>query len=167
LERQHRAKGILDRKGIDMLIGDVCNRNVVYATRETTVSDAASLMRRHHVGDVVVVDRADAERMPIGILTDRDIVVEVVAPGLDPKTIKLGDLLLWGQLMTVEENETCPDTIRLMSEKGVRRMPVINAAGVLIGIVSVDDMLPHLAKELAELAGLGPHGRQREIQTRK
>lgn len=60
-----------------------------------------------------------------------------------------------------------PDTIRLMSEKGVRRMPVINAAGVLIGIVSVDDMLPHLAKELAELAGLGPHGRQREIQTRK
>jgi CBS domain-containing protein len=150
-----------------MLIGEVCNRNVVYATREATVSDAASLMRRHHVGDVVVVDRADAERMPIGILTDRDIVVEVVAPGLDAKTIKLGDLLLWGQLMTVEETATCPDTIRLMSEKGVRRMPVINAAGVLVGIVSVDDMLPHLAQELAEVADLGHRGRQRETQTRK
>jgi CBS domain-containing protein len=150
-----------------MLIGDVCNRDVVYVTRETTVGDAASLMRHHHVGDVVVVDRADAERMPIGILTDRDIVVEVVAPGLDAKVIQLGDLMLWGQLTTVEENETCPDTIRLMSEKGVRRMPVINAAGVLIGIVSVDDMLPQLAKELAELAELGRRGRQREIQMRK
>lgn len=150
-----------------MLIGDVCNRNVVYATRETTVSDAASLMRHHHVGDVVVVDRADAERMPIGILTDRDIVVEVVAPGLDPKAISLGDLMLWGQLVTVQENETFPATIRLMSEKAVRRMPVINTAGVLIGIVSIDDMLPQLAKELAEVAELGQRGRQREMQTRK
>ena len=152
---------------MQMLIGDVCNRNVVFATREMTVGEAASLMRRHHVGDVVVIDRADEQRMPIGILTDRDIVVEVVAPGLDPRTIRLGDLLSWGKLVTVEEKDTWSDTVRLMSEKGIRRVPVVNASGVLVGIVSIDDILPQLTKELAELAELSRRGRQREVETRK
>jgi CBS domain-containing protein len=67
-----------------MSIGEVCSRNVIYATREATVAAAAKLMRQHHVGDVVVIHQEDAERMPIGIVTDRDIVVEVVALGVDP-----------------------------------------------------------------------------------
>jgi CBS domain-containing protein len=150
-----------------MLISDVCNRNVVCATRETTISEAANLMRSHHIGDVVVVDRLDGDRVPIGIVTDRDIVVEVVAPGLDAKVITVGDVLLSGRLATVEGRESCPDTIRLMSAKGVRRMPVVNEGGALAGIVSIDDLLPHLATQLSELAELGERGRQREIQTRR
>ncbi len=150
-----------------MLISDVCNRNVVCATRETTISDAASLMRRHHIGDVVVVDQLEGDRMPVGIVTDRDIVVEVVAPGLDAKVITLGDVLLSGRLVTVEGRESCPDTIRLMSAKGVHRMPVVTERGALAGIVSIDDLLPHLATQLSDLADLGARGRQRETQTRK
>jgi CBS domain-containing protein len=150
-----------------MLIKDVCNRNVVCATRETTVTDAADLMRHHHVGDVVVVDQLGDDRIPIGIVTDRDIVVEVVAPGLDTKVITLGDLLLAGRLVTVEGRESCPNTIRLMSAKGVRRIPVLNESGTLAGIVSVDDLLPHLATQLSELAELAARGRQREVKTRR
>jgi CBS domain-containing protein len=150
-----------------MLIGNVCNRAVVCAGHETSVVAAATLMRRHHVGDVVVIDRADPERMPIGIVTDRDIVVEVVASGVDPNTITLGDLISWGALVTAQETDSCEDTLRLMHERGVRRMPVINAAGVLVGIVSSDDMLPRLADELSRIAELGQRGRERETKTRE
>jgi CBS domain-containing protein len=149
-----------------MLIGDVCKRNVVCAIRDTTVRAAANLMRQHHVGDVVVIDRADTERMPVGIVTDRDIVVEVVAPGVDPNTLTLGDLVGWGQLVTAQETDTYADTLRLMHDKGIRRVPVINAAGVLVGIISIDDMLPRAARELSELAELGERGRRREMQSR-
>jgi CBS domain-containing protein len=145
-----------------MPIGDLCNRDVVCASRETTVAQAAKLMRQHHVGDVVVIDRPDAERMPIGIVTDRDIVVEVVALGVDPNTVTLGDLMSWGELVTAHESDTYAATLSLMHAKGVRRMPVINAAGVLVGIVSMDDMLPRYVAELSELADLAAKGRRRE-----
>jgi CBS domain-containing protein len=149
-----------------MLVGEVCNRNVICASRDTTVAAAAKLMREHHVGDVIVVDREDADRMPIGIVTDRDIVVEVVALGVDPGTVTVGDLMSWGQLATVQENDRYADVLRLMHAKAVRRVPVINRAGVLVGIISIDDMLPRFALELSEVAELAARGRQREKQTR-
>lgn len=149
-----------------MLIRDICNRDVVCAARDTTVVAAAKLMRQHHVGDVIVVDRQDEERMPIGIVTDRDIVMEVVAPEVDPAVVTLGDLVSWGGLATVEESDTCAETLRRMHERGVRRMPVINGSGVLVGIVSVDDFLPRYVDELSELAGLAERGRQRERKDR-
>jgi CBS domain-containing protein len=150
-----------------MSIGDLCNRDVICAPRETTVAQAAKLMRQHHVGDVIVIDRADAQRMPIGIVTDRDIVVEVVALGVDPETVTLGDLMSWGQLVTAQETDTYAATLRLMHNKGVRRMPVVNAGGVLVGIISIDDMLPQFVGELSELAELAARGRKREEETRR
>ena len=149
-----------------MLIQDICNRDVVCAPRETTVVQAAALMREHHVGDVIVIDRPDAERMPIGIVTDRDIVIEVIAKGVDPRTATLGDLVPWGRLVTVEETDTDTETLALMHARGVRRMPVIDAAGVLVGIITLDDILPRLARELGQLAEFGQRGRERETQTR-
>ena len=149
-----------------MTIGKICNRNVVCATRETTVVEAANLMRRHHIGDLVVVDESNGRRLPVGIVTDRDIVVEVVAPGLDAKGIRLGDLLI-GRLTSVEEREHSADVVRLMAAKGVRRMPVVDSAGILVGIVTIDDLLPQLATELRELSELAPRSRQRELETRK
>src|SRR5512135_2073003 len=144
-----------------MSIGDLCNRDVICAPRETTVAQAAKLMRQHHVGDVIVIDRADAERMPIGIVTDRDIVVEVVALGVDPNVVTLGDMMSWGQLVTAQENDSYADTLRVMHDKGVRRIPVVNAAGVLVGIISIDDILPKLVVELSEAGDLAARSRQR------
>ena len=149
-----------------MCIGKFCNRNVVCAARETTIVEAAHLMRRHHVGDVVVIDETDAGRRPVGIVTDRDIVVEVVSAGLDPKLVKVGDLLLM-PLVTVEEGTGYAEAIRLMSSKGVRRMPVVNATGLLVGIISLDDLLHQLAVPLGELSELAIRERSHEVQTRK
>ncbi len=149
-----------------MTIGEICNRNVVCATRDTTVVEAANLMRHHHVGDLVVIDDSEGRRRPLGIVTDRDVVVEVVAQGLDAKDIKLGDLLT-RHLTTAEERDSSSDVVRLMAARGVRRTPVVDASGTLVGIVTIDDLLPHLAAQLTELSDLAGRSRQREFQTRK
>lgn len=149
-----------------MLIRDVCTREVVCAARDATVRTAANLMRQHHVGDVIVVDRADRDRMPMGILTDRDIAVEVVARGMDPEVVTLGDIVPWGALACVQETATDTETLQLMHERRIRRVPVINAAGVLVGVVSIDDILPRLSRELHEVADLVERGAQRPVTTR-
>jgi CBS domain-containing protein len=149
-----------------MTIGKFCNRNVVCATRETPVVEAANLMRQHHVGDLIVVEQKAGRKTPLGIVTDRDIVVEVVAPGVDPKTIKLGDLLV-GRLVTVAEDLGRNDAVRLMATSGVRRLPVVDASGGLVGIVTLDDLLLHFAAQLTELAELVPRSRQIEAETRR
>jgi CBS domain-containing protein len=149
-----------------MPIGSLCNRNVVFAARDTTIADAANLMRHQHVGDVVVIDKVDGQHLPVGIVTDRDIVVEVVAMGLDAKVLTLGDILI-GNLVTVDELDERGDTLRLMCLKGIRRMPVVNAAGGLVGIVTVDDLIGELAIELTEISKLTLKEQRREMQFRK
>ena len=149
-----------------MSIAEICNREVVCATRNTTVLEAASLMRRHHVGDIVIVDEDGDRRWAIGIVTDRDIVVEVVAAGLDPRLVKLADLML-EPLTIVEQHMSFAETIRIMAQKGVRRMPVVDAQGALLGIVTLDDLLAHLAPPLATLGELVGHTRQKEMRKRK
>ena len=149
-----------------MCIGKFCNRNVVCANRDTTVVEAAHLMRHNHVGNVIVIDEVDGGRRPIGIVTDRDIVVEIVAAGLDPNLVKVGDLLLQ-PLVTVEERTGYAETIRLMTVNGVRRMPIVSDAGLLVGIVTLDDVLHQLALPLVELSDLAIRERRREVQLRK
>jgi CBS domain-containing protein len=149
-----------------MSIAEFCNRDVVCATRDTTILEAASLMRRHHVGDIVIVDEDADRRWAIGIVTDRDIVVEVVAAGLDPRLIKVADLML-EPLTIVEQHVGLAQTIRTMAQKGVRRMPVVDAQGALLGIVTLDDLLAHLAPSLADLGELAGQSRQKEMQKRK
>jgi CBS domain-containing protein len=149
-----------------MSISEFCHRDVVCATRETTVTEAASLMRQHHIGDLIIVENRDGKRIPVGIVTDRDIVVEVVAAGIDPSQLKLGDLRL-AALVTVDEAASYAQTVSRMSAEGVRRIPVVGAGGALVGIITLDDMLWQLAAPLAALAGLSGRERQLEAYTRK
>ena len=123
-------------------------------------------MRRYHIGDVVVIDQTDGKPVPIGMLTDRDIVVEVVAAGVDPREITVGDLLT-RQLEVIEAHESDSDALRRMSAAGVRRLPVVDRDGVLLGIVSVDDLLPPLALQLDAVAELSRRGRSVEARIRK
>jgi CBS domain-containing protein len=148
-----------------MCIGKFCNRDVVCVTRESTVAEAAVLMRRRHVGDVIVVDETSRGRKPIGIVTDRDIVVEVVCAALDPKLVMVGDLLT-RPLVTVDEHTAYADTVHLMATAGVRRMPVVNEAGVLIGVITLDDLFHQLAVPFAELSDLATRERRHEAMTR-
>ena len=100
-----------------MCIGTHCNRNVVTASRDTTVLAAAHLMRHNHVADVVIVDEVEGGRRSIGPITDRDIVVEIVSTGLDPSAIALGDSPL-APLLTVR---TCRPRRNDPCDGGARR----------------------------------------------
>jgi len=148
-----------------MAIGEFCNREVVFATREMSLPEAAQLMREHHVGDLVVVDEVGGKRVPVGIVTDRDMVIEVIAQSMDIDEFSVGDIM-GPQLVSVSEKEGVFETIRLMRAKGVRRIPVVNQDGGLAGIVSADDMLDLLAEEMAELAKVAPREQEREAKTR-
>jgi CBS domain-containing protein len=148
-----------------MPIGEFCNREVVFATRETSIPEAAQLMRKFHVGDLVVVDEIDSKRVPVGIVTDRDIVIEIVSQSLDLNEFSVGDIMS-PQLISVQEKEGVFEAIRLMRAKGIRRIPVVNQEGGLEGIVSADDILDLLAEEMTELAKVVPREQEREAKTK-
>lgn len=149
-----------------MAIGEICNREVVFATRDTTVQAAAKLMRHYHVGSLVIVDDLAGKRIPVGIVTDRDIVVEVDATDLDPKVITIGDIMTPG-LITVPESEGVLETMEVMRFKGVRRMPVVDSDNQLTGIVTIDDLIEVLAEELTDLTRSISREQTREMQSRK
>lgn len=149
-----------------MPIGEICNREVVFATRDTSILEAAQLMRRHHVGDLIVVDEKNGKRIPAGIVTDRDIVIEVIAKEADINSLTAGDIM-GPELVTTREADGVFETIQLMRLKGVRRMPVVDPHGGLVGIVSVDDLVELLAEEMNELAKLISREQVREAKNRK
>jgi len=136
-----------------MTIGEFCNREVIISNREDSVLEAAKLMRKYHVGDVIVVEQRGDERVPVGILTDRDIVVELVAREVDATEVTVGEAMS-NELLTVNENEQLTDLVQQMQGKAVRRVPVVNANGALVGIVTVDDIIDLLAEQLTSLVGL-------------
>jgi CBS domain-containing protein len=149
-----------------MPISELCNREVVIVQPGDTVLEAARLMRQHHVGDVVVVEDRGGRRVPIGIVTDRDLVVEIMAPQLDPETITVGDIMA-PDLVTVKENIGLYEAIEQMHSKGVRRLPVVDASGGLTGILTLDDLIELLAEEMAALAKLVKHEQKKEVLIRR
>ena len=143
-----------------MKTGEACKRNVVIAKRHTSIPAAAKLMRQAHVGCLVVVDDLD-DRIPVGIVTDRDIVVGVVAADVDAGTMRVGEIMS-ERPVTVTEDDDSLDTLRLMRLRGVRRMPVVSATGVLVGIVTLDDLLGVLAGEFDHLVAAIGNEKTRE-----
>lgn len=149
-----------------MSIKALCNRELVAVGRDDTVSKAAQLMRQNHIGDVLVVEKKQDATLPIGIVTDRDVVIEIVAPGLDPQVITVGDIML-PTIFTVDEDSGVFDAIRLMTSKGVRRLPVVKKDGSLIGIITLDDLLLLMAREFCSFAKLLTKEQQNEAEKRR
>jgi CBS domain-containing protein len=150
-----------------MNIGEISTVQTVFCERNETVQGAALLMRTHHVGDLVVIEQPDfdGQRFPIGIVTDRDIVVSVIALGLDPSSLQVGDIMS-DDLLTVGEHDDVYETIERMRFRGIRRAPVVNQAGGLTGIISADDLLEFLADEMAELSRISSHQQAQEKRAR-
>jgi CBS domain-containing protein len=146
--------------------GEICNREVVIVTRDTGLVEAARLMREHHVGSLVVVLERDGKRVPVGILTDRDIVVAVVAKALDARALTVGEAMSAG-LYVVREQDGLAEVLRAMRERGVRRMPVVAADGALAGILTVDDLVELVAEELGDFVRTVGHERLREARLRR
>ncbi len=148
-----------------MTIGTICNREVITVQRDATVLHAAVLMRQYHDGDVVVIENRKNKTVPIGIVTDRDIVVELVATELDCKVITVGDIIVT-KLIVVKDSAGVFEAIQLMANKGVRLLPVVDDDGGLVGIVTLDDLLLLLSKELAALNKLVTREQKNEAAKR-
>lgn len=149
-----------------MNVGELCNREVILAYRDTRLVEAARLMREHHVGSLVVVVDRLSERVPVGILTDRDIVVAVVAKELDPRTLTAGEVMS-RELFSVREEDGIADALRLMRERGIRRLPVLTHSGALAGIVTIDDLLELVGEELGDFVRTVKSERVRETRVRR
>ena len=137
-----------------MDIGKICQKKVVTVRKSEELIRAAELMRERHVGYLVVVesDLADGLDRPIGVITDRDIVVTVVARAADPSALLVGDVMTQ-QPVTVSENDSIEKALQEMRRIGVRRLPVLGRRGEITGVVSLDDILDVVADEVANLAG--------------
>lgn len=149
-----------------MSVGQYCNRQVVTVERTTEILEIARMMRRYHVGIVVVVERREGADYPIGIVTDRDLVVEVLAQSLTPETVTVGDVMS-DHLLTAKEDDNFWRTVDRMSAKGVRRLVVLNESGALVGILTVDDVLTVLAVGLSDLTRLVQREVAKETQQRQ
>jgi CBS domain-containing protein len=148
-----------------MAIGEICSRQVIFTRKSESVRQAAQLMREYHVGALVVAEESGDRLVPVGILTDRDIAVGIVAKGLDAETLSVGEVMT-PEPLAVQESAGVSETIELMRSRGVRRLPVVDANGALIGIVTADDFIDLLAEELNALARMIAREQRREMDTR-
>jgi CBS domain-containing protein len=152
------------RQEIPMAIADICNRDVVTLFPKDTVADAARLMREKHVGSLVVIRRHEGDR-PVAMFTDRDIAVGVVALGLDPDKT-LVEAVMRPSLLCVRETDSIGLAAAIMRDQGVRRLPVVDEEGLLVGLIAADDLLDLLAGEVSDLATIVSRGMRREAKER-
>lgn len=148
-----------------MLLKEVCTLDVVCCGVDTRVTAAAQLMRNRHVGDLVIVQDPE-ERVPLGVITDRDLVVEVLGNGLDPATTTLGSLMQRPVVIANEKEDTAV-VLERMRTHGVRRVPVVDAHGAAMGIITLNDLLKVLVDEAAALVEIMSRGQDHERRTRR
>jgi CBS domain-containing protein len=129
------------------MIGDICSKPAVTTTPTASVRDAARIMRQKKVGAIVVV----SGNRPAGILTDRDIATTVVADGRDPETVTVGDIM-YRNLTVIPAEKGIMDAAKTFAAKGVRRLPVVDHKGKVIGILALDDLLMLLGSEMGHVA---------------
>ena len=146
-----------------MRLGEICTRNVITVERHTPVPEMARMMRSHHVGNVIVVDHAARGPVPVGIVTDRDIVVQVIAAGLDSTRLTAGDIMTL-DLITASDDQNAFDTVEQMQRNGIRRLPVVDRMGSLVGVIAADDLLELFAIQLTSLSKVAASERKLELQ---
>jgi CBS domain-containing protein len=145
-----------------MRVSEICKSPVITCFRDASATAIAALMREQHVGDVIVVDTVEEHRVPVGIVTDRDLVVRILAAGADAGSMTAAGCMT-RPLVTACEDEDVYDVIWRMRSKGVRRFPVVDARNRLRGIITAQDVSTFLAEALIEVARTVPQrARQQE-----
>lgn len=147
-------------------LSNIATPIIVTASPETTAVQAARLMREHHVGSLVVVDEHSASGKPLGILTDRDLVLAVMAEELDPALFTVGDVMST-DLVTASAECDVRDAVRLLREHRLRRLIVLDDAGRVVGVAALEDLLEALSSELSELVLALRGARDRERTQRR
>jgi CBS domain-containing protein len=131
----------------------LCHPEVRLAYRDQALAQAAQAMYECHVGALIVVERSDARRHPVGILTDRDIVRGQLTRATDLFCLTVEDVMTPNPL-TLAGKLGLTEAIEALNARSVRRAPVLDESGALLGIVTLDDLLPAVARQLSELASL-------------
>lgn len=149
-----------------MLLKDICTPDVISCAADRSALHAACLMREHHVGDVIVVEDVESDPSPIGVVTDRDIVVEVLGKELDPASVTLRQIMRT-PVVIASASEDVAKAVERMKAHGVRRIPVVDGSCRLIGVLSLDDLLRKLAAETASLADIVAREQDREHRMRR
>ena len=144
---------------------DLCTRATVFAPRAMAIDEAARLMREQHVGCLVVADDMKVGRVPVGMLTDRDIVTAIVAKGLDPQRLRVEDVMS-AEPAVAHADDSVLDVLAAMRRKGARRLPVVDAQGVLFGVLALYDVLEVVAEQLNAVVQAMSSGRPRELRAR-
>lgn len=134
-----------------MSVENLFNPNVATINPRASLSEAAVRMREAHVGDLVVTEQRDGRIVPVGVLTDRDLVIEVLAEGVDPSDLRVADVMS-GELVTIRRDNGLELALRTMHRHGFRRLPVVDAEGALAGILSVDDVIGYVAGLASHIA---------------
>lgn len=148
-----------------MRVGEYCNREVVVIEQDGSITEAAKIMREYHVGDVIIVRSENGRQIPVGILTDRDIALEIVAKSADPEVLSVGDAMTY-ELTTVNQDDDLMHVIEIMRDKGIRRVPVVDLDQALVGIITVDDLLDLMSEVFIDIVHLVDTQRRREARTR-
>ena len=149
-----------------MLLKEICVVEVASCGRDAGILEAARLMRQHHTGNLIVVDDPHGDRIPVGIVTDRDIVVEVLANELDPAKTTVTQIMS-AKLVIAGGAEDISDALERMRLQGVRRLPVVDHDGSLMGIVTLDDVLRLHAAQAAALADVVSKEQDHEHRARR
>ncbi len=136
-----------------MIAGDICIRETAITTPEETALAAAQRMQEFNVGCLVVVEHRDEGNKPVGIITDRDLALNVTAQDGQPSVIAVGNVMS-SSLFTVKETEKIYDILQKMRYHGIRRVPVVNHIGLLIGILTADDILEVLHRQISQIIGV-------------
>jgi CBS domain-containing protein len=149
-----------------MLLKDLCTPDVVSCAPDRSALHAARLMRERHVGDVVVVEDPETDQSPIEVVTDRDIVVEVLGKELDPSRVTLRQIMRTPAVLA-STSEDVAQALERMKLHGVRRIPVVDESAKLAGILSLDDLVKRLAADAATLAEVITREQDREHRVRR
>ncbi len=136
-----------------MNIGEICSREVYIVNAGEPLLQAVHEMRKRNVGCVVVVEQRGALVVPVGIVTDRDVVRLLPERPDGIRDTRVGDAMTPDPL-TLREDESIVDGMSRLRQRGVRRAPVIAGTGDLVGVVTIDDLLGVVAEQLGSLARL-------------
>jgi CBS domain-containing protein len=134
-----------------MAVGSICTRRIITVDVGVDVAAAAQVMRENKIGYLLVTDKSSGSRAPAGVVTDRDIVVKVLAKDVNPHALSVGDIMTREPLVATED-DGISETLHRMRTLGVRRVPVVNARGQIAGVLSIDDAIDHLVSQLSDVA---------------
>jgi CBS domain-containing protein len=148
-----------------MKVGEYCKRAVVAIASNADAADAAKLMRAEHVGFLIVYREGDALQKPVGVLTDRDLVLGVMAREVDPRAVTVDDVMTRQPLIASEADELS-DMLQGMRLSGIRRVPVVDARGALIGVMAIDDAIDIVTGLMCDIAGSIKSEQRHEWRTR-